>query len=130
MIIENRKLMEYYEKAIEIVKNIIGKEEYDDYAYKVKWLGINKITQRLGICKRRIDYKNGEIYCEIEVNKELFELGGEKLLIVLIHEILHTFSNTRKHDKQWQYYAKQISDNSSYTIIGTEDLPKLKKDYK
>lgn len=53
-----------------------------------------------------------------------------EMIDTLIHEILHTFKDTRGHDYKWEYYANKISNNTSYSITRTKSVVGVDRGWK
>jgi len=114
MKITDKRLEKNYNTALNIVYNVIGKNEVKKLMRKVIEVKISpRAVRRLGVCK----YENGN--CIIEVSKHLFRVDDKEMINTLIHEILHTFKDTKGHNYKWKWYAKRISDNTEYKIERT-----------
>lgn len=107
-----RVLEKYYEIALSILKNIIGKEEVE--------LLMEDKNVYLDVCYERTDWyglcTDYEFFYKIQVSSDLFYMPKKKLIEVLIHEIIHTFKNTTAHDGIWFYYADMITLCTPYNI--------------
>lgn len=116
-----------YNIALDIVKNVIGKEIVKEQMRNVVKVGISpRAIKRNGVCK--IKYNE----CVIEISKKMFNFNEDEMMNTLIHEILHTFKDTKGHDKKWKYYADKISKNTKYKITRTRDIKEdiCEKNYK
>lgn len=115
MRIDNERLEKNYNTALEIVYTVIGKAEVKKLMRKVVDVKISpRAIRRHGICR----YENGN--CIIEVSKHLFRTDdNDEMINTLIHEILHTFKDTKGHNYKWKWYARRISDNTKYKIERT-----------
>ncbi len=111
------RLLKNYDIALGIVNNVIGKEKVKEQMREVIKVGISpRATKRNGCCKRR----NNK--CIIEVSKKLFSVNDKEMITTLIHEILHTFRDTKRHDYKWTYYANKITNNTEYKITRTRTI--------
>ncbi len=114
MKITDERLERNYNTALDIVYNVIGKKEVKKLMRKVVEVKISpRAVRRHGVCR----YENGN--CIIEVSKHLFRVDDKEMINTLIHEILHTFKDTKGHNYKWKWYAKRISDNTEYKIERT-----------
>ncbi len=114
MKITDERLEKNYNTALNIVYNVIGKNEVKKLMRKVVEVKISpRAVRRHGVCR----YENGN--CIIEVSKHLFRVDDKEMINTLIHEILHTFKDTKGHNYKWKWYAKKISDNTEYKIERT-----------
>ena len=108
-----RVLGKYYNKAMNIVKKVIGKEEVE-YLMEEKdvYLDVSyEVENWAGLCIDR------EYYYEIKVRYDvLYHCEPKTIVEILIHEIIHTFCNTNGHDAMWLYYADLITASTPYTI--------------
>lgn len=113
MIIDNSRLEKNYNIALGIVKDVIGEDVTKKQMRKVLAVKISpRAKHQLGVCK----YKNNA--CIIEVSKCLFN-DDKEMINTLIHEILHTFKDTKGHNYRWKWYANKISNNTEYKIERT-----------
>lgn len=112
-----QRLMKNYNIALDIVKNVIGEKETKQLMRKVEKIGISpRATSRHGVCK----YHNGK--CTIEISKKMFNFEDDEMITTLIHEILHTFKDTKGHNYKWKWYANKITNNTKYTITRTRNI--------
>lgn len=108
---KQERLQRLYESAYDLVKDVIGKDRVKEQARKIIGVEIDKKAKtRNGQCR----YKNGN--CIIGISDYMFECSDVEIMTTLIHEILHTFKDTKGHDYKWKWYAKKITDNTEYTI--------------
>lgn len=111
---DNERLKRNYNIALNIVYDVIGKTEVEKLMRKVVEVRVSpRAIRRHGLCR----YVNDN--CIIEVSKHLFRVDDKKMINTLIHEILHTFKDTKGHNYKWKWYAKRISDNTEYKIERT-----------
>lgn len=114
MEITDSRLEKNYNTALDIVKSVIGEKEVKQLMRKVIEVKISpRAKHRHGLCR----YVNGN--CIIEVSKYLFRVDDKEMINTLIHEILHTFKDTKGHNYRWKWYARRISDNTEYKIERT-----------
>lgn len=119
MKIDNSRLEKNYNIALGIVKDVIGEDVTKKQMRKVLAVKISpRAKHRLGVCK----YKNNA--CIIEVSKCLFN-DDKEMINTLIHEILHTFKDTKGHNYRWKWYANKISNNTEYKIERTSEAELL-----
>lgn len=117
MVNNKERLINNYNLALNTVCDIIGREEVKKKMRKVIKLDISpRATKRHGICK----YINNN--CIIEVSKHLFEVDDKEMITTLIHEILHTFKDTKGHDYKWKWYVNKINNNTEYKITRTRNI--------
>lgn len=110
-------LQRNYKIALGIVYDVIGEKETKRLMRKVVNVGISpRATKRYGVCKTI----NGE--CTIEVSKKMFNFDNKEMITTLIHEILHTFKDTKGHNYKWKWYANKITNNTEYTITRTRSI--------
>lgn len=115
--LDKRRLIKNYNIALHTIYDVIGKHEVKKQMRKVIKLDISpRAIKRHGVCKY---VKDG---CVIEVSKHLFEVNDKEMITTLIHEILHTFKNTKGHNYKWKWYADKISDNTEYKITRTRNI--------
>ena len=125
MVTKEKRLKINYNIALNIVYKVIGKKVTKNKMRPIIKVGISpRAISRYGICK----YKDNG--CVIEVSKLLFELDDKYMIETLIHEILHTFKDTKGHNYMWKYYANKISKNSEYSIKRTSNYESKNMDYK
>lgn len=63
---------------------------------------------RFGECRNKKD---------INISSWLLEVGtDEDIKDTIIHEILHTFDDTKGHNSKWQYYARYVNNRTNYNI--------------
>ena len=114
MIISNERLEKNYNIAFSIIENVIGKDRVKEKIRNIEKVGISpNAKRRHGVCKIRGNS------CIIEVSKHLFNFEDKEMITTLIHEILHTFKDTKGHGEMWQWYANQITNNTEYKITRT-----------
>lgn len=78
---------------------------------------ISNATTRLGQCVNK---------SSINISKWLLEIGNDtEIKNTIIHEILHTFKDTKGHGEQWKKYAKIINDFGKYNITRTTSITKI-----
>ena len=54
---------------------------------------------------------------DINISSWLLEVGtDEDIKDTIIHEILHTFEDTKGHNAKWQYYARYVNNRTDYHI--------------
>lgn len=54
---------------------------------------------------------------DINISSWLLQVGTDSdIKDTIIHEILHTFEDTKGHDSKWQYYAKYVNARTDYNI--------------
>lgn len=122
---EQERLKNNYQIALKTVKDVIGTDKVKSLMRPVFSVSISpRAKRRHGCCKY---VGNG---CIIEVSKHLFQCGDHEMIDTLIHEILHTFKDTRGHDYKWEYYANKISDNTSYSITRTKSVVGVDRGWK
>lgn len=122
MKIDNSRLEKNYNIALDIVKSVIGEDVTKKQMRKVIEVKISpRAKHQLGVCK----YKNNA--CIIEVSKCLFK-DDKEMINTLIHEILHTFKDTKGHNYRWKWYANKISNNTEYKIERTRKTDLLTTD--
>lgn len=108
---KEERLKRLYNNAYNIVKECIGEDVVNQKARKVIAVEIDKKAKtRHGQCR----YKHGE--CVIGISDYMFETNDYEIITTLIHEILHTFTDTRGHDYKWQWYANKINKQTEYNI--------------
>ena len=115
IMIKDKKLEERIERnlteVIHTLVDVIGKERFENCGNGPILLGTFKTPKRAyGLCQRNTNYS------VIKLNENLVKCSDEVIRQVLMHELLHTLKDTHGHGKQWQYYAKKISDNTDYKI--------------
>lgn len=122
--ISQENLLKYYNIALNVVCNVIGKDVVKKQMRKVIRVGISpRAVRRHGVCKTL----NGK--CIIEISKHLFDAGEKELITTLIHEILHTFKDTKGHDYKWKWYANKISDITEYKITRTRNIAGIESNF-
>lgn len=122
---KEERLQRLYENAYKIVINCIGEDRVKEKAKKIIRVEIDKKAKtRNGRCS----YRNGS--CIIGISDYMFETNDFEIMTTLIHEILHTFKDTKGHDYMWKWYAKQISDNTEYQITRCRTILSVEKKYK
>lgn len=106
-------LCKYFEKALNIVKKVIGREEVE-YLMEGKNITLDISYELEDWAGRCIDH---EYYYEIKIRYDVFyHCKAKNIIEILIHEILHTFCNTCGHDMMWLYYANLVNESTPYTI--------------
>ena len=108
-----KQMKNYYNKALNIVKRVIGREEVDSLMYdKDVMLDISYDNEDwAGVCIDR------DFYYEIKLRYDvLYHCEPKKIIEILIHEIIYTFCDTYEHDGMWFYYADMISSATQYNI--------------
>ena len=51
----------------------------------------------------------------INISSWLLEIGTDKdIKDTIIHEILHTFNDTKGHNARWNYYARYVNNRTDY----------------
>ena len=121
----NDLLKQNYNIALSTVKDVIGANRVKEKMREVTEVNVSpRALQRHGCCKY---YGNK---CVIEVSKHLFNVDNKEMITTLIHEILHTFKDTKGHGEMWQWYAKKISDNTCYHITACRNIEGIENNYK
>lgn len=78
---------------------------------------INTRARRFGQCKKTTTISQGQVYdYQIEINKRLLATDEDKLMTVVIHEILHTCKGCLNHGQTWKKYANMMSLRFGYEI--------------
>ena len=82
----------------------LGKMLKDDITFTINY----KAKKRLGQCCDKKD---------INISSWLLEVATDHdIKNTIIHEILHTFKDTRGHKAKWQYYASYVNNRTNYNI--------------
>lgn len=105
-------LREYYDMALGIVKHVIGEKVVNDLM-EDKSVFLDICYEKTDWLARCTDY---EYFNKIEISYIVMRMEFNYIIEVLIHEILHTFSDTSGHDGIWLYYADWISSETPYRI--------------
>lgn len=88
-------------------------------------LSINtRARKRLGCCK-----KDGRGY-RIEISELCSELDDKALKEIVIHELLHTCSNSMNHGAAWKCNAERVRRELGYRVSSTANYEKLGLDEK
>lgn len=82
----------------------LGDKIKKDISYTINY----RAKKRFGQCCNKRD---------INISSWLLEVGTDKdIKDTIIHEILHTFNDTRGHDVKWKYYAEYVNSKTDYNI--------------
>ena len=105
--IMNEKLIRLSEESIKELEDIgLGKMIPKNLNFTINY----KAKNRLGQCVKKRD---------INISSWLLEIGlDHDIKNTIIHEILHTFKDTKGHGEQWKKYAKiiRLSHESAESI--------------
>lgn len=82
-----------YRTALQVVRDVIGDERIENYKNDYDLIKVNSRAITRHVCCWLCRY-----YSVIEVGKHLFEVNDKYMITALIHEILHTFKDTRGHN--------------------------------
>ena len=97
-----KRLAEESEKELREIG--LGDKLKKNITYEVN----KRAKKRLGQCCNK---KN------INISSWLLEIGIDKdIKNTIIHEILHTFDDTKGHDYKWKYYASYVNKRTNYNI--------------
>ena len=107
-----RILGDYYDIALGTIKQVIG-EEVVNSLMEDKQVFLDICYEKTDWLAKCTDY---EFFNKIEVSYIVMRMEFNYIIEVLIHEILHTFSDTTAHDGVWLYYADWISSETPYRI--------------
>lgn len=100
-----QKLLRLVEESKEELAEIGLKDKIkDDIEYSVNY----KAKKRLGQCVEK---------WKINISSWLLEIANDHdIKNTIIHEILHTFDDTKGHGARWQYYAEYVNSRTDYNI--------------
>ena len=101
----NAKLKRLAKESETELKNIgLGDKLKKNIAYTINY----RAKKRLGQCCDKKD---------INISSWLLEIANDHdIKNTIIHEILHTFEDTRGHNAKWQYYAMYVNNKTNYHI--------------
>lgn len=121
---KEERLKRLYKNAYDIVIQCIGEDVVKQQARKVDDVVIDRAKRRNGECR----YIYGR--CVIGISNHMFETNDYEITTTLIHEILHTFKDTRGHDYKWKWYANKINEQTDYNITRCRTIVGHTKQYK
>lgn len=94
--------------AKESEKELIGMGFATKISNKHRTYTVSNARRRLGQCCNKKD---------INISKWLLEIASDKeIKNTIIHEILHTFDDTKGHNARWQHYARLVNNYGVYNI--------------
>lgn len=125
----DERLRELYYDALDIIESndkyiLFGFNDLEEAMCKVTSVTVNnRCTSRCGVCK----YKGNT--AQIEISRYMLDLPREEILTTMVHELLHTFKDSRGHGGNWKRRAVILSKISSLEIsrlhnLDGYDLPK------
>ena len=102
IILKLKRLAKESEKEL---RNIgLGHKIKKNITYEVNY----RAKKRLGQCCNKK---------EINISSWLLEIANDHdIKNTIIHEILHTFDDTKGHKVKWQYYANYVNNRTDYEI--------------
>lgn len=105
------KLKRLADESIAELKSIgLGDKIKEDITFEINF----RAKKRLGQCCERK---------HINISSWLLEVGIDKdIKNTIIHEILHTFEDTKGHDYKWRYYANMVNNKLDYHIDRTTNI--------
>lgn len=84
----------------------------------------NDISFTLSNAKRRLGQCVSKKY--INISKWLLEVASDKeIKNAIIHEIIHTFKDTKGHDYKWKWYANKVNSFGVYNITRLANVQKI-----
>lgn len=92
------------ESECELIEIGLGDKLNKHISYTINY----RAKHRFGQCRNKKD---------INISSWLLEVGtDEDIKNTIIHEILHTFDDTKGHNAKWKYYANYVSRRTNYDI--------------
>lgn len=119
----DKRLKKVYEEADSILKECLPLSEGLRKDVE-KVLVDSRKTSRNGICR----FKDGK--CTIEINEYMLKIPYEYLLRTMLHELLHTYVDSKGHGGMWKARTVTLYKKKGIIINRTNDYSELGVEYK